>query len=91
MTKVPTRSPFCSFLVVGMAFSSRWPGAVIVLTYFLYLCNDVRAQNETEKLPNFGDTVQIFGAVSHLSIQAHLYISSDMNRWREQIKTFKMA
>lgn len=68
LAKIPTRSPFRSFLVVGMVFSSRWPGAVIALTCFLYLCNDVKAQNETEKLPNFGDTVQILGAVSHLSI-----------------------
>ncbi|CZR64514.1 uncharacterized protein PAC_14412 [Phialocephala subalpina] len=46
-----------------MAFSSRWPSAVTVLTCLLYLCNDIKAQNETEKLPNFGDTVQILGAM----------------------------
>ena len=91
LAKVPTCSAFRSSLVVGMAFSSRWPGAVTVLTCLLYLCNDVKAQNETEKLPNFGDTVQILGAVGHLSYQAHVYISSNMYRWREQIKTFKMA
>jgi hypothetical protein len=52
---------------LGMAFSSRWPGAITMLICLIYLFNDVKAQNETEKLPNFGDTVQILGAVGHLS------------------------
>ncbi|KAH6701229.1 hypothetical protein BKA61DRAFT_681425 [Leptodontidium sp. MPI-SDFR-AT-0119] len=46
-----------------MSFSTRWPGAVTLFTYLLYLCNDVKAQNETEKLPTFGDNIQILGAM----------------------------
>lgn len=74
LAKVLARSPFRSSLAVGMAFSPRWPGAVIVLTCFLHLSNDVKAQNQAEKLPNFGDTVQIFGAVSHLSLSTLVQI-----------------
>ncbi|KAH9204543.1 hypothetical protein DL95DRAFT_398390 [Leptodontidium sp. 2 PMI_412] len=46
-----------------MSFSTRWPGAVTLLTFLLYLCKDVKAQNETEKLPTFGDTIQILGSM----------------------------
>lgn len=49
-----------------MHFYTRGPGVLTVLTCLLYLCNDVKAQSGTEKLPNFGDTVRILGAVSHL-------------------------
>jgi hypothetical protein len=47
-----------------MAFSSRLPGACIILLYFQYICTAVLAQNEMEVLPGFGDTVQVLGAVS---------------------------
>jgi hypothetical protein len=57
-----------------MTFSSRWPGAGVVLICLLYLCNDVKAQNETEKLPSFGDTVQVLGAVGHLYLNTHIHV-----------------
>lgn len=44
-----------------MAFSSRLPGALTVLFYLQFFCNVVLAQNETEVLPGFGDTVQVLG------------------------------
>ncbi|KAH6675735.1 hypothetical protein B0J14DRAFT_371551 [Halenospora varia] len=46
-----------------MAFSSRWFGAVTLYTYLFYFCNVVEAQNETEKLPTFGDSIPILGAM----------------------------
>ena len=47
-----------------MAFSSRLPGVCIILLYLQFFCTAVLAQNETEVLPGFGDTVQVLGAVS---------------------------
>ncbi|KUJ24098.1 uncharacterized protein LY89DRAFT_776277 [Mollisia scopiformis] len=46
-----------------MSFASRLPGALTVLFYLQCFYNVVSAQNETEILPGFGDTVQILGAM----------------------------
>ncbi|KAH7371912.1 hypothetical protein BKA64DRAFT_269344 [Cadophora sp. MPI-SDFR-AT-0126] len=46
-----------------MSFFMRWPGAVPILICLLCLCHDAKAQNETEKLPTFGDAIQILGAM----------------------------
>ncbi|KAF7906299.1 hypothetical protein EAF00_000578 [Botryotinia globosa] len=47
-----------------MAFSSRWLGTVILfITCFFNFIHVVEAQNETEKLPTFGDSVPILGAM----------------------------
>jgi hypothetical protein len=47
-----------------MAFSSRLPDACIILLNLQLFCNAVLAQNETQALPGFRDTVQVLGAVS---------------------------
>jgi hypothetical protein len=54
-------------LATDMAFSSRLPGACIILLYLQFVCTAVLAQGETEVLPGFGDTVQVLGAVSYLT------------------------
>ncbi|TGO65367.1 hypothetical protein BOTNAR_0079g00310 [Botryotinia narcissicola] len=47
-----------------MAFSSRWLGTVVLfITCFSNFIHVVKAQNETEKLPTFGDSVPILGAM----------------------------
>jgi hypothetical protein len=48
-----------------MASSSRFPGALVIILYLQFLCNVALAQNETQNLPGFGDTVQVLGAVSY--------------------------
>ena len=73
-----------------MSFCTQWPGAVTLLLCLLCLCNNAKAQKETEKLPTFGDTIQILGAVRYHSSGPYFHIISNIYRWSEQIKTFKM-
>jgi hypothetical protein len=72
-----------------MAHFSPLPVALAVLLYLTCCFTAVLAQNETETLPTFGDTVKILGAVSNS--YPSLGLSNDNLRWKERTKTSRMA
>jgi hypothetical protein len=74
------------FPATGIAFT-RLPGAIVVFLIFQLFSNNVLAQNETETLPTFGDTIQVLGAVSQpLSVFVE---DSNLPRWKEQTRASK--
>lgn len=77
------------FFATDMAHFSPLPVALAVLLYLACCFTAVLAQNETETLPTFGDTVKILGAVSNSYPSLRLPI--DNLRWKERTKTSRMA
>jgi hypothetical protein len=73
-----------------MALSSPLPGPFNILLYLICCGTAVLAQNESEQLPTFGDTVQVLGAVSSPSPITFDDII-DRLRWKERTKTSKTA
>jgi len=60
-----------------MAFASSLTYTFAFLSAFQLVWGNTLAQNDTEKLPTFGDVVQVLGAVSEYTQDFHILTPSD--------------